>query len=156
MPHLLEDGMDIITLKDLLGHKTETTLEYLQIAQLESQQNSAHLTHFCAMQPQVADVLRSLEKNRNYRIKHLAITHLISYKTMQNGRMGGHIDACDECGNLTISYNSCRNRHCPKCQGNKREDWIQARMTELLPVPYFHVVFIALVFFGYTSAKNSV
>jgi hypothetical protein len=55
------------------------------------------------MQPQVADVLRKLGKNRNYRIKHLAITHLISYKTMQNGRIG-HIDACDECGNLT-SYN---------------------------------------------------
>jgi hypothetical protein len=53
----------------------------------------------------VADVLRKLGKNRNYRIKHLAITHLISYKTMQNGRIG-HIDACDECGNLTISYNS--------------------------------------------------
>ena len=40
-----------------------------------------------------------------------------------------------------VSYNSCRNRHCPKCQGNKREDWIEARSTELLPVPYFHVVF---------------
>ena len=55
--------------------------------------------------------------------------------------MGGHVDACSSCGNLRISYNSCRNRHCPKCQGNKREEWIQAREQELLPVPYFHVVF---------------
>ena len=55
--------------------------------------------------------------------------------------MGGHIDACDACGHMSISYNSCRNRHCPKCQGHKREEWIQAREADLLPVPYFHVVF---------------
>ena len=55
--------------------------------------------------------------------------------------MGSHVDACFECGHIRISYNSCRNRHCPKCQGNQREKWIQAREEELLPVPYFHVVF---------------
>lgn len=55
--------------------------------------------------------------------------------------LGGHIDGCTNCGNLRISYNSCRNRHCPKCQGNEREAWILAREKELLPVAYFHVVF---------------
>jgi hypothetical protein len=55
--------------------------------------------------------------------------------------LGGHIDGCTNCGALRISYNSCRNRHCPKCQGNEREQWIQAREKELLPVAYFHVVF---------------
>jgi Putative transposase/Transposase zinc-binding domain len=55
--------------------------------------------------------------------------------------MGGHVDACTGCGQVRVSYNSCRNRHCPKCQGRKREQWIQAREQELLPVPYFHVVF---------------
>ena len=55
--------------------------------------------------------------------------------------LGGHIDGCSSCGLLRISYNSCRNRHCPRCQGNQREQWIQAREKELLPVPYFHVVF---------------
>ncbi|RDV13335.1 IS91 family transposase [Pontibacter diazotrophicus] len=55
--------------------------------------------------------------------------------------MGGHVDACTDCGQVRVSYNSCRNRHCPKCQGKKREEWIQAREAELLPVPYFHVVF---------------
>ncbi|WP_370627164.1 IS91 family transposase [Pontibacter sp. HSC-14F20] len=55
--------------------------------------------------------------------------------------MGGHVDACSDCGQVRVSYNSCRNRHCPKCQGRKREQWIQARQAELLPVPYFHVVF---------------
>ncbi len=55
--------------------------------------------------------------------------------------MGGHIDKCDCCQKLHISYNSCRNRHCPTCQGHKREEWIKAREKELLNVPYFHVVF---------------
>jgi predicted Zn-ribbon and HTH transcriptional regulator len=55
--------------------------------------------------------------------------------------LGGHRDLCADCGYQAISYNSCRNRHCPKCQGNARAKWLQARSTELLPVAYFHVVF---------------
>lgn len=55
--------------------------------------------------------------------------------------LGGHVDRCNECGHSRISYNSCRNRHCPKCQGTNRERWILARQDDLLPVSYFHVVF---------------
>lgn len=55
--------------------------------------------------------------------------------------MGGHVDKCDQCGHIRISYNSCRNRHCPKCQNTRREAWIESRKQDLLPVPYFHVVF---------------
>jgi hypothetical protein len=55
--------------------------------------------------------------------------------------LGGHKYSCTNCGHTHISYNSCRNRHCPKCQGEKREQWIQARSTDLLPVPYYHIVF---------------
>ena len=55
--------------------------------------------------------------------------------------LGGHIDACGECGHLRISYNSCRNRHCPKCQGLNKEMWAIQQEEQLLPVPYFHVVF---------------
>ena len=55
--------------------------------------------------------------------------------------MGGHVDLCTACGHVRISYNSCRNRHCPKCQQIQRERWIQAREAELLPATYFHVVF---------------
>jgi len=55
--------------------------------------------------------------------------------------LGGHIDACDGCGNISISYNSCRNRNCPKCQGHKREQWVHNRMADLLPCTYYHVVF---------------
>jgi hypothetical protein len=54
---------------------------------------------------------------------------------------GGHIDKCDDCGHQRISYNSCRNRHCPKCQGTNRERWIMAREDDLLSTNYFHVVF---------------
>jgi hypothetical protein len=55
--------------------------------------------------------------------------------------LGGHKDQCDSCGHLEISYNSCRNRHCPKCQTLRKEKWIEARSDDLLPIQYFHVVF---------------
>jgi len=55
--------------------------------------------------------------------------------------LGGHTEACAECGLVRCAYNSCRNRHCPKCQGAARAEWLAARQAELLPVPYFHVVF---------------
>ena len=55
--------------------------------------------------------------------------------------LGGHVERCAECGLIRIAYNSCRNRHCPKCQGPAREAWLAERQAELLPVPYFHVVF---------------
>lgn len=54
---------------------------------------------------------------------------------------GGHVDTCDSCGHTVVSYNSCRNRHCPKCQGLKKEQWIRNCSKDLLPVKYFHVVF---------------
>jgi hypothetical protein len=55
--------------------------------------------------------------------------------------LGGHVAACEDCGHERIAYNSCRNRHCPKCQGAAARDWLEARQAELLPVPYFHLVF---------------
>ena len=55
--------------------------------------------------------------------------------------LGGHVDQCDSCAHQRISYNSCRNRHCPKCQSLAKAKWLQARTAELIPIPYFHVVF---------------
>ena len=55
--------------------------------------------------------------------------------------LGGHLQRCEQCGHEQISYNSCRDRHCPKCQGKKQADWLQSRMADLLEVPYFHIVF---------------
>src|SRR5438874_5251807 len=56
-------------------------------------------------------------------------------------QLGGHSECCASCGFVRCAYNSCRNRHCPKCQGAARREWLAARQTELLPVQYFHVVF---------------
>src|SRR5712692_7571336 len=55
--------------------------------------------------------------------------------------LGGHVEQCDDCGMVRIAYNSCRDRHCPKCQGLARAQWLADRQADLLPVPYFHVVF---------------
>ena len=55
--------------------------------------------------------------------------------------LGGPVEACGDCGLTRVAYNSCRNRHCPKCEGAARAEWLAARQAELLPVPYFHVVF---------------
>jgi hypothetical protein len=62
-------------------------------------------------------------------------------ETCRSAVLGGHVEQCNGCGQLRIAYNSCRNRHCPKCQGLARAEWLADRHSELLPVPYFHVVF---------------
>lgn len=64
--------------------------------------------------------------------------HILQCRT---SALGGHMDQCEACGHVRISYNSCRDRHCPKCQSLKRAQWLHERLGRLLPVPYFHVVF---------------
>src|SRR5947208_8983182 len=59
----------------------------------------------------------------------------------RSAALGGHVERCEECGHSRIAYNSCRNRHCPKCQGAAARDWLAAREADLLPVGYFHLVF---------------
>jgi hypothetical protein len=66
---------------------------------------------------------------------------LSDIEACRTATMGGHVEQCDRCGHRLIAYNSCRNRHCPKCQATARIEWLAARESELLPVPYFHVVF---------------
>ncbi len=94
---------------------------------------------------EVADIIRTAGDgfiDRNER--HLAWPHLKTLRAIRNCRtqaLGGHLDRCSACGHEAISYNSCRNRHCPKCQTNAREQWLAKRSEDLLPVSYFHVVF---------------
>ena len=82
---------------------------------------------------------------QNYRATHkLPPNHhkaIYCIESCRTSVMGGHVDECDECGYTKISYNSCRNRHCPKCQTLSKERWIEDRKQDLLPVQYFHVVF---------------
>jgi hypothetical protein len=59
----------------------------------------------------------------------------------RSAALGGHVERCQDCSHSRIAYNSCRNRHCPKCQGAAATDWLAAREADLLPVSYFHVVF---------------
>src|SRR5258708_38871816 len=67
---------------------------------------------------------------------------------------GGHGEQCDDCGATRIAYNSCRNRHCPKCQGLTRAQWLADRQAELLPAPYFHVVFTLPAPIGEVAFQN--
>jgi len=92
---------------------------------------------------EVADVFRAF--GPAYREAHeLPLRHLRVMRAIEICRtadLGGHLDQCDHCGTIRISYNSCRNRHCPKCQCLEKERWLEAREKDLLPTPYFHVVF---------------
>ena len=89
---------------------------------------------------EVADIFRLSgaayrSKHKLSKVQHKAMRAIEQCRT---AALGGHIDACSECGHVRISYNSCRNRHCPKCQSLAREAWLEARRAELLPAGYFH------------------
>jgi hypothetical protein len=66
---------------------------------------------------------------------------MTAIETCRTAALGGHVEQCDACGQIRNAYNSCRNRHCPKCQGLAQAEWLADRQADLLPVPYFHVVF---------------
>jgi hypothetical protein len=93
---------------------------------------------------EVADLLhkqgdRFMDQNPWLNFQQLSVLRAII--RCRTAALGGHIDQCSKCGHQAISYNSCRNRHCPKCQAQARQRWLAAREKELLEVPYFHVVF---------------
>src|SRR5947207_10421073 len=94
---------------------------------------------------EVADIIRAagdafIERNRHWLgWKHVKV--LLAIARCRTAALGGHLDQCTRCGYRAISFNSCRNRHCPKCQTAARERWIAARQRELLPTRYVHVVF---------------
>lgn len=94
---------------------------------------------------EVADIFRAA--GPAYRAAHAGHLSLHQLKVMsaiehcRTAALGGHVEACTDCGHWRIAYNSCRNRHCPKCQGAAARTWLEAREADLLPVGYFHVVF---------------
>lgn len=97
------------------------------------------------MKPQfeVAQLLQkqwaNIEQSKSFNSHQIRM--LSAIRRCRTSELGWHIDQCNHCSHLKISYNSCRNRNCPKCQGSKREEWIHAQQQKLLPVKYFHVVF---------------
>ena len=94
---------------------------------------------------EVADIFRAYGPvYRGANKGHLSLPQLKVMSAIESCRtaaLGGHVAACTVCGHSHIAYNSCRNRHCPKCQGKVARDWMEARAEDLLPVEYFHVVF---------------
>lgn len=79
--------------------------------------------------------------NANNKLPAYKLRALHALQVCRTRYMGGHVEACEVCGNVRIAFNSCRNRHCPKCGAIEKEKWIMARQADLLPVKYFHVVF---------------
>src|SRR5258708_12842769 len=94
---------------------------------------------------EVADIFRRQgEAYRHAHAGHLGRTErriMGAIEACRTSALGGHVERCTECGLVRIAYNSCRNRHCPKCQGAAGAAWLTERQGELLPAPYFHVVF---------------
>jgi hypothetical protein len=94
---------------------------------------------------EVADIFRAHGPAwRQVNAGHLSLGQLKVMSAIEHCRtaaLGGHVARCEDCAHTQIAYNSCRNRHCPKCQGAAARQWLAARQAELLPVPYFHVVF---------------
>lgn len=94
---------------------------------------------------EVADIFRAA--GPGYRAAHAGHLGLMQLKVMtaiencRTAALGGHVEACEDCGHWRIAYNSCRNRHCPKCQGAAARTWLAEREADLLPIGYFHVVF---------------
>jgi hypothetical protein len=81
----------------------------------------------------------SYRKTRNLPRQQLRVMRAI--EVCRTAALGGHVEECGQCHHTRIAYNSCRNRHCPKCQNRERTKWLESRKAELLPVEYFHVVF---------------
>ena len=94
---------------------------------------------------EVADIFRNHGPAwRRANAGHVSLAQLkvmAAIEACRTTALGGHVAACTECGHEHIAYNSCRNRHCPKCQGVAARDWLERRAVDLLPVPYYHVVF---------------
>jgi hypothetical protein len=112
--------------------------------------------------PEVADVFRTYEKEFFAQWGHVLNPQqrkaFAAIRDCRTAALGGHaeyVEQCDRCGHRVISYNSCRDRHCPKCPASLRAKWLAAREAELLPVPYFHVVFTLPREIGMLSLQNA-
>ena len=109
---------------------------------------------------EVADIFRGHGATwRRANAGHLSLGQLkamAAIEACRTAELGGHVTACEDCGHTVISYNSCGNRHCPKCQGAAARQWLADREAELLPLPYYHVVFTLPSAIGAIAWQNKV
>ena len=107
---------------------------------------------------EVADVFRAHGAAwRKANAGHLSLAQLkvmSAIETCRTSALGGHVERCEDCAHERIAYNSCRNRHCPKCQGAAARQWLAEREAELLPVPYYHIVFTLPAAIGAIAFQN--
>ena len=112
----------------------------------------------CKPKLEVADVFRRF--GTHWRAQNEGHVNLAQRRVMtaieicRTAALGGHVERCQSCAHQRIAYNSCRNRHCPKCQWRTAQKWLEARRAELLPVPYFHVVFTLPAAIGTIAYQN--
>src|SRR5258708_4140237 len=107
---------------------------------------------------EVADIFRDHGAAwRRANVGHVSLDQMKVMSAIERCRtaaLGGHVARCEGCAHTVIAYNSCRNRHCPKCQGAAAKEWLAAREADLLPVPYFHVVFTLPAKIGDIAYQN--
>ena len=161
--HLLEQNVDIRVIQVLLGHaKLETTALYTRVAvntirDVKSPWSGWASTSRADRRPpdrgrmarprclEVADIFRVHGAAwRKANAGHVSLGQLGVMSAIESCRtsaLGGHVERCEDCAHERVAYNSCRNRHCPKCQGAAARQWLGEREADLLPVPYYHVVF---------------
>jgi Zn finger protein HypA/HybF involved in hydrogenase expression len=107
---------------------------------------------------EVADIFRAhgaawRDANRGH-VSLAQMKVMSAIESCRTAALGGHVARCEDCAHTTIAYNSCRNRHCPKCQGAAAREWMEEREAELLPVPYFHIVFTLPAAIGDIACHN--
>jgi hypothetical protein len=107
---------------------------------------------------EVADIFRrhgeAWRKANSGHVSTGQLRVMTAIEVCRTAALGGHVERCEDCAHTRIAYNSCRNRHCPKCQARAATEWLAAREAELLPVPYFHVVFTLPAAIGAIAYQN--
>ena len=160
--HLLEQNVNIRVIQVLLGHaKLETTALYTRVAvstirevksplerlgvNLAIRSSPAWLRPHGAASPggrrRLSRPWGGVAQGQRRHVGLGQLKVMSAIETCRTAGLGGHVERCEDCAHERVAYNSCRNRHCPKCQGAAARQWLAEREAEFLPVPYYHVVF---------------